>query len=61
MSDGKPHEFVCIDCGFYVVSWGGDKLRDRCYNCSFIRRVCDTPEQEAEMRKVLGCERQADG
>lgn len=56
MSDGA-HQFVCADCNIDVVVWGGDASRDLCYNCTFIRRVCDTPEQQAEMRKVLGCER----
>lgn len=56
MTDAKPHQFVCLDCNAHVVVWGGDASRDRCYNCTFIRRVCDTPEQVAEMRKTLGCE-----
>lgn len=56
MIEGKPHQFVCRDCNTDVVSWGSDPLRETCYNCQFIRRVCDTPEQKAEMRKMLGCE-----
>lgn len=51
-----PHEFVCLDCNAHVVTWGGNRERDRCYNCTFVRRVCDTPEERAEMRKILGCE-----
>lgn len=52
----RAHQFVCRDCNADVVSWGDDQSRDLCYNCTFIRRVCDTPEQKAEMRKLLGCE-----
>lgn len=54
----EPRVFICADCQAHTVSWGGDPSRDCCYNCTFVRRVCDTPEQEAEMRKILGCERQ---
>lgn len=51
-----PHEFICVGCNATVFSYVGDDKRDRCYNCSFVARVADTPEQEAELRKVLGCE-----
>lgn len=51
-----PVEFVCADCNAHVFSYSGDTSRDRCYNCAFIKRVADTPEQEAELRKLLGCE-----
>jgi hypothetical protein len=53
-------EFICIDCNAHVFVYSGDSgvVRERCYNCAFIRRVADSPEQEAELRKVLGCERQ---
>ena len=51
-----PREFVCVDCNAMVFSYSDDTGRDRCYNCTFIKRVADTPEQEAELRKLLDCE-----
>jgi hypothetical protein len=53
-----PREFVCSDCNCHVYSYSEEPQRERCYNCAFIKRVADSPEQEAELRKVLGCERQ---
>lgn len=51
-----PHEFVCVSCNSDVISYGDDDKRVRCYNCSFIQRVAESPEQEAKLRKLLGCE-----
>ena len=52
----RPHEFICVGCNADVYSYGGVSDRDRCYNCTFVLRVAETPEQEAELRKLLGCE-----
>jgi hypothetical protein len=51
-------EFVCLDCKAHVFSYGdcGGELRDRCYNCAFIRTLELAPEKEAELRRVLDCE-----
>jgi hypothetical protein len=51
-----PREFVCVGCNARVFSYSDDASRDHCYNCTFVLRVADTPEQEAELRKLLGCE-----
>jgi hypothetical protein len=51
-----PREFICVGCNSTVFSYGGDAGRDRCYNCTFVKRVAETAEQEAELRKLLGCE-----
>ena len=51
-----PREFICVGCNAHVFSYSDNSERDRCYNCAFIKRVADTPEQEAELRKLLGCE-----
>ena len=51
--------FVCADCQSMVFDYSGDKdaSRDRCYNCIFVMRVAGGVEQEAELRKILDCER----
>jgi hypothetical protein len=54
-----PREFICEDCNVQVFSYSDEaRERTRCYNCAFIKRVADTPEQEKELRALLGCERQ---
>lgn len=51
------YDFVCVDCGAVVFDYSGDEhLRDRCYNCMFVTRVSTSPEQEAHLRSLLGCE-----
>jgi hypothetical protein len=52
----QAREFTCIGCNARVFSYSDISDRDRCYNCTFIKRVADTPQQEAELRKLLGCE-----
>lgn len=60
--DGSS-EFVCLDCNWTVVAFRapGPPL---CAGCEFIRAVHRTsrltPEQEADMRRRLRCERPAD-
>ena len=51
--------FVCRDCQSQVFDFSGDKdmSRDLCYNCMFVMRVAHSAEQEAELRKLLDCER----
>lgn len=52
--------FICADCQALVWDFSGDPdmSRDKCYNCTFVRRIADSPEQEAELRELLGCELQ---
>lgn len=56
---GMERNFVCVDCQAMVFDFSGDAdvLRDKCYNCTFVSRVADSAEHEAELRRVLGCER----
>lgn len=51
--------FVCADCQAMVHDFSGDLdlSRDKCYNCLFVTRVADSAEHEAELRRVLNCER----
>lgn len=50
-------EFICVDCKAHVYNYGGGEDRgDRCYNCYFIRNLELSPDKEAELREVLGCE-----
>lgn len=51
-----PREFICVGCNAQVFSYSDVSDRDRCYNCTFILRVAESAEQEAELRKLLGCE-----
>lgn len=54
----EPREFICDDCKSWVFSYSPDQtLDDLCHNCRLIRGLELSPEQEAEMRKVLNCER----
>jgi hypothetical protein len=53
----QAREFICVGCNSTVFTFSdSEPERDRCYNCTFIKRVADTPEQEAELRKLLDCE-----
>lgn len=51
--------FVCVDCQSLVFDYSGDEKssRDKCYNCVFVSRVAHDAVQEAQLRKLLDCER----
>lgn len=55
-----PHEFVCVDCKWNVLSYGGPDTQPRCANCEVVAEMKEerglTPEAETELRKLLGCE-----
>lgn len=51
-----PREFICVDCKAHVFSYSDNQLRDRCYNCDFVRNLELAPETEAELRRILDCE-----
>lgn len=54
------HNFVCVDCQSMVHIFDYDTIdmsRNKCYNCMFVTRVAGSAEQEAELRRVLDCER----
>jgi hypothetical protein len=56
----EPYEFVCADCKSNVFSYGGPDAATRCAPCETIAEMREerglTPEDEAELRKLLGCE-----
>jgi hypothetical protein len=56
----EVHEFVCADCKSDVFSFGGIGTETRCASCETVRdikaRDVMSPEAEAELRKILGCE-----
>ena len=56
----SPHEFVCADCKSNVFSYGGPDAATRCANCEVVAEMREerglTPEDEADLRKLLGCE-----
>jgi hypothetical protein len=56
----RPHEFICADCKSTVFSYGGPDTQTRCANCEVVAEMREerglTPEDEAELRKLLGCE-----
>jgi len=47
-------EFVCIDCGIPVVSWGPESANDNpvCATCTWLRYIEDPVERE-RLRKFL--------
>lgn len=53
MSDA-PYEFVCRDCGEYVVSWGtiAANQQDICVTCSWLRAIEDPVARAAARRFV---------
>jgi hypothetical protein len=55
-----PHEFVCADCKVDVFSFGGPDEQTRCASCEVVAELKVekglTPEAEAELRRLLGCE-----
>jgi hypothetical protein len=56
----RPHEFVCADCKSNVFSYGGLDPQTRCASCEVVAELREerglSPEDEAELRKLLGCE-----
>jgi hypothetical protein len=56
----SPHEFVCADCKATVFSYGGRDAATRCANCEVVAEMREerglTPDDEADLRKLLGCE-----
>jgi hypothetical protein len=56
----SPHEFVCADCKSNVFSYGGPDTATRCASCEVVAELREerglTPEDEADLRKLLGCE-----
>jgi hypothetical protein len=56
----SPHEFVCADCKATVFSYGGRDATTRCASCEVVAEMREerglTPEDEADLRKLLGCE-----
>jgi hypothetical protein len=47
-----------VDCGSDVFSFGGPADETRCMGCQIIRSMDLTPREEAELRKLFGCERE---
>jgi hypothetical protein len=56
----EPHQFICADCKSDVFSYGGPDTATRCANCEVIAEMREerglTPQAEAELRVLLGCE-----
>jgi hypothetical protein len=54
------HEFVCADCKSDVFSFGGESAATRCASCEVVAEMREerglTPQEEAELRVLLGCE-----
>jgi hypothetical protein len=54
------HEFVCADCKVDVFCWSGPVAPTRCAPCETVRDIKArdrmSPEAEAELRELLGCE-----
>jgi hypothetical protein len=49
-------EFVCADCGINVFSFGGPADETRCMGCNIVIGMDLSPSEEAEVRKLFGCE-----
>ena len=54
------HEFVCVDCKSDVFSFGGEPEATRCASCEVVQELKArdgmSPEAEAELRELLGCQ-----
>ena len=55
-----PHEFVCADCKADVFSFVGENGQTRCASCEIIAELKArdgmTPEAEASLREIMGCQ-----
>lgn len=56
----RVHEFVCAVCEVNVFSFDGDRDRELCHACRTVAEMKAagpmTPEAEAKLREILGCE-----
>lgn len=52
-------QFVCADCGAHVWDFSGAPVqRSRCSNCQYVRSLNLPPDEETELREMLGVELQ---